>query len=170
MKTLCSAIIALVTMSAPSTGASVTVSDTSSALPGVAATAASLLVDAGLSPQNIGGGSFAVEARDFHCDHSSRMALDASNPRAALPTDACRINAKNLRGTKTGQVFSNGRAMGELLQQIQGSSGNGGVQFSDCAMGGYCGTFVKSIKCIINTRVENFQNGGRWTCTFIDGQ
>ena len=157
------------TLASPSIAASVTVSDASTALPGVAVAVASMLVDAGFVPQNIGDGNFAIEAKNFHCDHYSRMALDASNPRAALPTDQCRINAKNLKGTKTGQVFGNGRAMGDLLQLIQGAGGNGGVQFSDCAMGGYCGTFVKSIKCIINTGVENFKNGGRRICTFING-
>jgi hypothetical protein len=43
----------------------------------------------------------------------------------------------------------------------------GGVSFSDCAMG-YCGTFANSIKCTIDTTVDNFTDG-RWSCVFTDG-
>jgi hypothetical protein len=35
---------------------------------------------------------------------------------------------------------------------------------------GYCGTFAKSIKCTIDTKIDNFSNGGRWSCVFTDGQ
>jgi hypothetical protein len=34
---------------------------------------------------------------------------------------------------------------------------------------GYCGTFAKSIACTIDTNIQNFSNGGRWSCTFVDG-
>jgi hypothetical protein len=150
--------------------ASVTISDTSSALPGVAAEVSAMLIDAGLQPQDSGGGKLTVEARGFHCDRRSNAPLDAADPHAGLPTLKCRLNAKNLRDTKTGQPFAEARAMTDLLQKIQDSGESGGVQFGDCAMGGYCGTFVPSIKCTINTIIENFSNGGRWACTFSDGQ
>ena len=54
------------------------------------------------------------------------------------------------------------------LQTIQDSSAAGGTVFTDCAMG-YCGTFAKSITCTIDTTIQNFSNGGRWSCTFVDG-
>jgi hypothetical protein len=150
--------------------ASVTISDTSSALPGVAAEVSAMLIDAGLPPQNSGGGKLTVEAHGFHCDRRSNAPLDAADPHAGLPTLKCRLNAKNLRDTKTGQPFAEARAVTDLLQKIQDSGESGGVQFGDCAMGGYCGTFVPSIKCTINTIIENFSNGGRWACAFSDGQ
>jgi hypothetical protein len=53
------------------------------------------------------------------------------------------------------------------LQKAEGPGG--GVAFTDCAMG-YCGTFAKSIKCTIDTKIDNFSNGGRWSCVFTDGQ
>ena len=86
---------------------------------------------------------------------------------AGLPTLKCRINSENKRGTTAGQVFGEGRAMTDLLQKV--GSPNTGAAFTDCAMG-YCGTFAKSIKCTIDTKIDNFSNGGRWTCVFTDGQ
>jgi hypothetical protein len=154
-------------MTSVALSASVTVSDQSPALPGVAATATALLLDAGLKPQNAGNGVVVVEAKNFHCDQHSNAALDASNPRAGLPTLKCRINSENKRGTAAGQIFGEGRAMTDLLQKVGGP--NSGAAFTDCAMG-YCGIFAKSIKCTIDTRIENFSNGGRWTCVFTDGQ
>jgi hypothetical protein len=163
-------IACLLPLVSASLAASVTISDTSSALPGVAAEATAMLIDAGLHPQSSGGGKLTVEARGLHCDRRSNAPLDAADPHAGLPTLKCRLNAKNLRDTKTGQPFAEARAMTDLLQKIQDSGESGGVQFGDCAMGGYCGTFVPSIKCTINTIIENFSNGGRWACAFSDGQ
>jgi hypothetical protein len=37
-------------------------------------------------------------------------------------------------------------------------------------VGGYCGTFARSISCTIDTTIDNLNNGGRWICTFTDGQ
>jgi hypothetical protein len=169
MKALWVAIICSCAMASASRAASVTVPDNSTALPGAAAATAALLIDAGLPVQNIGGGKFVVEAKDFHCDQHSNAPLDASNPRAGLPDLKCRISAQNKRNTTTGRPFGDRHAMVDLLQRIANSNAGAGLQFVDCAMQ-YCGTFVKSIKCTINTAIENFNNGGRWACTFTDGQ
>jgi hypothetical protein len=128
-----------------------------------------MLIDAGLRVTG-GGGKFTVEAEDFHCDQRSNAPVDAADPHAGLPTLKCRINAKNERDTKSGQPFAEGRAMTDILDKIENAAENGGVAFGDCAMGGYCGTFVRAIKCTIDTRVENLNDGGRWACTFTDGQ
>jgi hypothetical protein len=149
--------------------ASVTVPDNSTSLAGVAAATTALLLDAGLKPQNAGGGVFVVDAKNFHCDQHFNGALDASNVRAGLPTLKCRINSQNKRSTTAGQPFGDGRAMTELLQKVQGSNPPGGAAFSDCGMG-YCGIFAKSIKCTIDTKIGNFSNGGRWNCVFTDGR
>ena len=126
--------------------ASVTVPDNSTGLAGVAAATTALLLDAGVKPQNAGGGVFVLDAKNFHCDQNLNGALDASNRRAGLPALKCRINSQNKRGTSAGQPFGEGRAMTELLQKVQGSNPPGGAAFSDCGMG-YCGIFAKSIKC-----------------------
>jgi hypothetical protein len=149
--------------------ASVTVPDNSTSLAGVAAATTALLLDAGLKPQNAGGGVFVLDAKNFHCDQHLNGALDASSVRAGLPTLKCRINSQNKRGTNAGQTFGEDRAMTELLQKVQGSNPPGGAAFSDCGMG-YCGIFAKSIKCTIDTKIGNFSNGGRWSCVFTDGQ
>ena len=85
---------------------------------------------------------------------------------AGLPTLKCRINSQNKRGTTVGQPFGEGRTMTDLLRKVQDA---GGAAFTDCAMG-YCGTFATSINCIVHTKIDNFSNGGRWTCLFTDGQ
>jgi hypothetical protein len=66
--------------------ASVTVPDNSTSLAGVAAATTALLLDAGLKPQNAGGGVFVLDAKNFHCDQHLNGALDASSVRAGLPT------------------------------------------------------------------------------------
>jgi hypothetical protein len=168
MKALLTSICSIFATSAAG-AASVTVADNSTSLAGVAAATTALLLDAGLKPQNAGGGVFVLDAKNFHCDQHLNGALDASSVRAGLPTLKCRINSQNKRGTTAGQPFGEGRAMTELLQKVQGSNPPGGAAFSDCGMG-YCGIFAKSIRCSIDTKIGNFSNGGRWSCVFTDGQ
>ena len=170
MKTPCTASVFLFAFLSPSFGASITVADPSTTLPGVAVETLSLLLDAGLPLKNIGNARFSLEAKNFHCDQYARGALDASDPVAGIPTIKCRIESENRKDTHTGRPFAEGRAMDDLLQKIQDSNVRGYVHFSDCAMGGYCGTFVKSIICTIDSTIQNYTNGGRWSCTFVDGQ
>jgi hypothetical protein len=33
-----------------------------------------------------------------------------------------------------------------------------------------CGVFAKSITCTIDTNIQNFGTGGRWSCAYVDGQ
>ena len=146
--------------------ASVTVPDNSTGLAGVAGAATALLLDAGVRPQNSGSGVFVLEVKSFHCDQHLNGALDASNPRAGLPSLKCRINSQNRRGATAGQPFGEARAMTDLLQKVQGG---GGVAFTDCGMG-YCGIFAKSIRCTIDTKIGDFGKSGRWSCVFTDGQ
>jgi hypothetical protein len=169
MKTVIVATICSVVMTSAALSASVTVSDKSAALSGVAPAATGLLLDAGLKPQNTGGGVFVVEARNFHCDQHSNAAADASGVRAGLPTLNCRINSQNKRDSTAGRVFAEGRAMADLLQKVQSTNGGGSPAFTDCGMG-YCGIYAKSITCTIDTKIDNFSNGGRWSCVFADGQ
>jgi hypothetical protein len=166
MKKLLAASISCLAMTSASHAATVTVSDKSPALAGVAAATAALLLDAGIKPQNAGGGVLTVEAKNFHCDQLTNAALDASSVQAGLPTLKCRINSQNKRSATVGQPFGEGRAMTDLLQKVQDA---GGAAFTDCGMG-YCGTFAQSINCIIDTKIGNFSNGGRWTCLYTDGQ
>jgi len=170
MKVFCVVSLCSVALAPASWAASVTVSDTSTVLPGVARTTTAVLVDAGLVLHNTGSGKFVVQGKKTHCDQHSNEALDASFPKGGLPSAKCRFNAKNLKDTKTGQPFGDGRAMLDLLQKIQSSTASGGTQFTDCASGGYCGTYVKSIACTVNTTIADYNNGGRWECSYTDGQ
>jgi hypothetical protein len=55
------------------------VPDNSTSLAGVAAATTALLLDAGLKPQNAGGGVFVLDAKNFHCDQHLNGALDGSS-------------------------------------------------------------------------------------------
>jgi hypothetical protein len=169
MKTLCLASFCGLALATSSFAASVTVADNTAALPGTAAATAALLLDAGLPVHNAGGGKHRVEAQNFHCDQRNNGALDASDVHAGLETLRCRINSKNQKDSHAGKPFGDQRALRDLLQKIQDSSAGGGTAFTDCAMG-YCGVFAKSITCAIDTKIENFDTGGRWSCTYVDGQ
>jgi hypothetical protein len=166
MKAVVAAAICSIAATSAALSASVAVPDSSASLGGVAGTTSAVLLDAGLRPQSTGGGVFVLEAKNVHCDQYLNGALDASNLRAGLPALKCRINSLNRRGTTTGQVFGETRALSELLRKVQSA---GGVAFTDCGTG-YCATFVKSIKCTIDTKIGDFGKSGRWTCTFTDGQ
>jgi hypothetical protein len=156
---VCSIVSTSAALSAP-----VTVAGNSASL---AATAAALLLDAGVVPKNVEDGLFVLEVKNFHCDQYSNAAVDASNARAALSTIKCRINSRNKRGAQSGQTFGEGRAMVELLQKAQAGAG---VEFTDCAMGGYCSIFAKTIKCTVDTKIDAFGDGHRWSCIFDDGR
>jgi hypothetical protein len=67
MKALVVSICCIVAASAAD-AASVTVPDNSTGLAGVAAATTALLLDAGVKPQNAGGGVFVLDAKSFHCD------------------------------------------------------------------------------------------------------
>lgn len=169
MRTLCVALCCLFAFATSGFAASVTVADSSTALPGVANDTAAVLLDAGLAARNAGGGKYVVTANNFHCDERNNGALPASDVHAGVDTIACRINSQNQRGSTAGRPFGDQRALHYLLQKIQESDAGGGATFLDCAMG-YCGTFAKSITCTVDTAIENYSDGGRWSCTYVDGQ
>jgi hypothetical protein len=164
MKAVLTASVCLIISTSAALSASVTLAGNST---GVAATTVALLLDAGVVPKEAGGGVFAVEAKNFHCDQHSNAAVDSSDARAALPSIKCRINSRNKRGAQSGQAFGEGRAMVELLRKAQAE---GGVDFTDCAMGGYCGIFAKTIKCTVDTKIDDVGDGRRWSCIFDDGR
>jgi hypothetical protein len=134
----------------------------------IAAVTTAILLDAGVVLRDAGGGVFVLKAKNLHCDQHSNAAVDASDPRAAMTTVKCRIDSRNERGTDAGEAFGDGRAMIDLLQRAQAVGG--GTDFADCAMGGYCGIFAKTIKCTIDTNIHDFGNGSRWSCVFDDGR
>src|SRR5262249_27434776 len=115
MKALPAAFAFLSALTSASISGTVTVPDNSSALPGVAAATAELLLDAGLKPHSAGGGLLVVEARNFHCDQVLNSATEAVNMHAGLPTVKCRTNSPNKRGATSGPLFNDGRSMLDLL-------------------------------------------------------
>jgi hypothetical protein len=163
MKTVLAASVCMVVSTSAVLSASVTVAGNSAR---VAATAAALLLDAGVVPKEEGV-LVVLEVENVHCDQNSNQAVDSSNFRAELPTIKCRINSRNERGAQSGQTFGEARAMVELLKGAQATPG-AGVEFGDCAMG-YCGMFAKTIKCTIDTN-KGLGDVRRWSCIFDDGQ
>ena len=167
MKHVAFVVFAALCLSAQARAASVDVADTSAALPGLAQDVTAILVDNGLPLKSIGGGKFAVTAKGFHCDSKSNGPLDASDKHGGLPSLACRIGAKNVSGTHSGKRFGDMHALNDDLGKV--STALPAVQFGDCAAGGHCTTFAKSITCTVDTHIDNFSNGGRWSCAFVDG-
>jgi hypothetical protein len=168
MKTLCVASFCFLALATPSFAAMVVVTDGTAALPGVAADTTALLLDAGLPLFPPFGTKRSVTANKFHCDQRNNGALPPNDFHSALETIKCRINSKNQKDTNIGTKFGDQRALRDLLQKIQNSTASGGTTFTDCATG-YCGTFAKSIKCTIDTSIP-VGTGGRWSCTYVDGQ
>jgi hypothetical protein len=76
MKVLLASLCSMLAVSAAG-ATSVTIPDSSTSLPGVAAATTALLLDAGLKPQNAGGGVFVLDAKNFHCDQHLNGAVDA---------------------------------------------------------------------------------------------
>ncbi|MEO9190285.1 MAG: hypothetical protein ABI224_09820 [Acetobacteraceae bacterium] len=148
---------------------SVVVSDDSQGLPGIAMLTTAILFDSGSRLRSIGDQRFIVEADNLHCDEHNRRDWDPADPLAGLSSVICRVNSNGARDTRAGQRFGDGRTLLALLQKIQHASASNGVQFDDCAMGGYCGAFVKSIRCTINTAIDPDEHG-RWQCDFTDGR
>jgi hypothetical protein len=167
MKTLCVASFCFLALATPSFAVPVVVTDGTVALPGAAADTTALLLDAGLPMTGVGT-KHTVTAKNFHCDQRNNGALPTTDFHSGLETIKCRINSKNQKGTTAGTRFGDQRALRDLLQKIQSSSASGGTTFTDCATG-YCGTFAKSIKCTIDTSIP-IGTGGRWSCTYVDGQ
>jgi hypothetical protein len=129
-------MLALATcLATPGFAASVTVTDTSTLLPNAANDTTALLLDAGLTVTNAGGGKYIAVAKNFHCDERNDGALGPADVNAGLETLQCRINSQNQKGTKAGTPFGDQRALRHLLQTIQHSSAAGGTVFTDCAMG-----------------------------------
>lgn len=161
------AALALLLCAAPASAATITVTDRATDLPETARETVGILMDAGFPTRKIGDHRFAVEAHGFHCDLRSRGALDPDDPTAGVPTRKCRIGADNLQDTTAGKPFGDGRALLEILEDIQQK--RKGIQFSDCGMG-YCGAYAPTIRCTINTKVESYEHAGRWACTYTDEQ
>jgi hypothetical protein len=162
---LCLTVLAL---PAPGFAATITVSDTDPAFAGIPATMAELLVNAGLPLKKTGKDGYTVEAMNLHCDYYSRMALDAADPRAGLPTGQCRMDSQNMKDSHSGKPFPETHTLTDLITAVQNASADH-IALSNCAMG-YCGIFVRLVRCSVNTSVKTFDGSGRWICLFEDGR
>ena len=161
------ATLFLVCTAAPASAATIAITDRATDLPETARVTVGILMDAGVPVRNLGGQRYVIEVHGFHCDLRSRDALGAEDPTGGVSTVKCRIGADSTQDTKTGKPFGEGRALLETLEEIQQK--RGGVVFSDCGMG-YCGAYAPTIRCTINTKVESYEHGGRWACTYTDEQ
>jgi hypothetical protein len=124
-----------------------------------------LFVDQGLKLANVGGGKFALEVKNIHCDESSNGPVDGAM--GGIPTTTCRMNSEDVQFTKKGQRLAEALKLNDVLGKIE-SGEVGDIFFTDCAMG-KCTVFVKSVKCVVDTKIEEFQKG-RFSCTLVDGQ
>jgi len=156
-----------VVRAAPASAASITITDRVADLPETARETVGILMDAGIPARKVGDHRFVVEVHGFHCDLRSRDADDPDDPTAGVPTRKCRFGADSLQGTTAGKPFAEGRALLDILEEI--AQKRKGLVFSDCGMG-YCGAYAPTIRCTINTKIESYEHGGRWACTYTDEQ
>jgi hypothetical protein len=113
------AILCSFMMTSASVAASITVSDTSVPLAGVAAATTSLLLDGKFHLHNSGSGKFYIEVKKVHCDRRSNGPHDASNPHAGPPMLKCRFNAKNKKDTTSGRRFGEARAITDICRRCR---------------------------------------------------
>lgn len=103
-----------------------------------------IMLDQGIKKRDLGHGVFEFLAKNIHCDYRNHNEYDV----AGVSSEVCRLNSTNKRDTKIGQRLYDGRSLALQLSKIQTEIKD--IYFTDCGMG-YCGTFVKSIRCAVNT-------------------
>jgi hypothetical protein len=121
-----------------------------------------ILVDQGVRPKDLGNGKFSITAKNIHCDFRSRGAVE--DVTGGIASEVCRLNSENVKDSRRGQRLGDSRALVDSLREIEDASIGG--TYTDCAMG-YCGTFVKSLSCLIDTNIGEFL-AGRFACTLVD--
>jgi len=124
----------------------------------------SILTDAGLKLKAIGNGVFELRVEDIHCDSRHRGALESTEALAGIETLTCRYNSRNAQDTTAGRRLREAHDLSTVLGTLEN---DGSIFFTDCAMG-YCGTWVPSIVCTVDTKIEEFV-AGRFQCTYTDG-
>lgn len=119
----------------------------------------STLRDGGLKFKKTKDGEFVVSARNIRCDSRHNGALGPEDPQAGVPTTKCRVNTENERDSRKGKALDS-----SALYNLLGVR----LELGDCAMG-YCGLWAQSIHCTVDTKVEQFIGGGRFSCTVNTG-
>lgn len=106
---------------------------------------------------------FKMIISNINCSYFSMAAYD--NELGGLSRVACYREAKSIGAfNKTGILMNESRTLQTLLSDISGSTAADPEHyFMDCAMG-KCGGSLKRIYCEVNTTVETFKSGGRFTC------
>ena len=115
----------------------------------------SLLSDAKLPLKAGKNGVYTIEAKKLFCKRGYRTAIEPSNPLFEIGTSSCFINSA--QGSQpSGTEISQADGLFDFFSDK--------LDLTDCAMGGRCYTWVKSVICSIDTKIEIPQGAGRFTC------
>lgn len=125
----------------------------------------SILTDHGFKLKLLGGEKYGITVKAIHCDFRHRAAYDG--PIGGIATEVCRYNSKNQIDSVKGHKLSDSHEFAQLVERVQNSQAGGGL-FTDCAMG-YCGTFVKTLTCTVDVKIQDFF-AGRFTCALTDAE
>lgn len=160
MKTLALVFACFLTVTAQAETISFSDQDPNEDRASIAVELISALRDGGLKFKAAENGTYSISAKNLRCDSRHNGALDSANPEAGVPSTKCRINTKNVRDSKRGSALLESSAVNSLLA--------GRLELGDCAMG-YCGLWIESLNCTVDTKVEEFIGGGRFSCTVDTG-
>lgn len=116
-----------------------------------------ILRNSGLSFKALSEGVFQISAKNILCETSHNGALGGENPDASVARNSCRINSSHKQHSKKGKRLAESSPLLEILNRFE---------LSDCAMG-YCGTFLTSLDCTVDTKVDSFNGQGRFSCTLV---
>jgi hypothetical protein len=117
----------------------------------------SLLSDSGVALKKGANGVYTLKADKIRCDVSYNSAIEPTYPEAYLTKVDCRENAPELGTPMSGKPLTQAHA---LLDYFDSDN----FQLGDCELGGRCHTYVKSISCSVDTKVEADTGKGRFEC------
>lgn len=118
-------------------------------------------VDQGFKQTETRKGVWELTIKKLRCDAHTRDVLYPDYSNAGLPSVKCFINASVERGGK-GKVIQESRFIEELISRIENHVPE--AQYSDCAMGGKCSSFIKVIHCISDLNKEEMHDA--FSCSF----
>jgi hypothetical protein len=111
-------------------------------------------VDQGFKQTEVSTNVYDLTIKGLRCDLQSNDALYPDYSNGGLPSVKCYVNA-DLETGGVGTPVQESRYIQSLISLIEAKAGG---EYTDCAMGGKCTSFIKSIKCRIDENQDEMKN------------